>query len=120
KGAERRCMEYLAQDLQAFDIGRAIDFGCEIVDPYFWGYRRIGAPDAQRTAAFRPQLAYRGRKCRVRMQLFSHPVGAERQEVDLYVRRRKTRIGLEEGPGGTRGDGQRALAKRRILQSRPN
>ena len=47
-GLEGRRRQNLAQDLQAFDIGGAVDFGREIVDPNFRRRRRIGASDAER------------------------------------------------------------------------
>ncbi len=51
------------------------------------------------------------------MQLLTHLVGRERDEVDLDIRRRQTRIGLEESAGGAGCDRQRSLAKRRILHA---
>ena len=51
------------------------------------------------------------------MQLLAHLVGRERQEVNLDVRRRKTRIGLEKRPRRACRDRQRAAAKSRISRA---
>ena len=51
------------------------------------------------------------------MQLFAHLVGAERQEVNLDIRRRKPWIGLEERSRRACGDRQRTRAKRRIARA---
>ncbi len=118
-GLERRRGQNLAQDLEALDEGGAVGFGREIVDADLRRHRRIGAPDAQRAAALGPQLADRRAEAGKRMQLLAHLVGRERQEVNLDIRRRQPRIGLEERPRGARGDRQRPLAERRILQRRP-
>ncbi len=115
-GAQRRRLQNLAQDLQAFDVRGAVDLGPEIIDPDLGRLRRICAADAQRAAAFRPQLADRGAEGRIVVQLLAHLVGAERQEVHLDIRARQSRIGLEERAGRSRGDGQRPGAKRRIAQ----
>ena len=119
-GTERRRLQDLAQDLQAFDIGGAIGLGREIVDPYFRRRRGVGAPDAKRAAALGAQLTDRRRESGKRMQLFAHLVGRERQKVDLDIRRRQPRIGLEERPRRARGDRQRPLAERRISQAGHN
>jgi hypothetical protein len=54
------------------------------------------------------------------MQLFPHLVGAERQEVDLDIRRRKPGIGFEKRTRCARGDRQRTLAKHCIARAGQN
>ncbi len=52
-----------------------------------------------------------------RMQLLAHLVGRERQEVNLDIRCRQTRIGLEERARGARRDRQRPLAEGRVSRA---
>ena len=53
----------------------------------------------------------------LRMQLLAHLVGRERQEVNLDIGRRQPRTGLEERARRAGRDGERSLAKRRILHA---
>src|ERR1700733_14254526 len=52
------------------------------------------------------------------MQLLAHPVGRERQEVNLDIGRREAWIGLEECARCAGGNGQRSLAKSGVLRAR--
>src|ERR1700737_5498033 len=96
KRSERRRLQNPAQDLQAFDVGGAIDFAGEIVDAYFRRLCRVGTPDAKRTAALGAKLADRSREAGKRMQLFSHLVGREWREGGLGIRGGEGGVGFEK------------------------
>ena len=51
------------------------------------------------------------------MQLLTHLVGRERQEVNLDIRGRQSRTGLEERARCSRRDGERASSKRRVAHA---
>src|SRR5439155_19809265 len=93
---ERRRAQDLAQNLDDLDECCAIGLRCEIVDADLRWNRWIGAFDAKRTPALRAQLTDRGAEPRKQMQLLAHLVGREWQEVNLDIRRREARVGLEE------------------------
>jgi len=94
---QRGRRQNLAQNLEAVDERAAIGFSREIVDANFRRHGWVGALDARRAAALGAQLADRGGEAGERMQLLAYLVSRERNEVDLDVRRRQARTGLEEG-----------------------
>src|SRR5436853_283878 len=85
----------ILQDPDAVDEGGAVGLGRQIIDADFRRKAWIGASDLQRAAALGPQLADGCGETGKRMQLLTHLVGRERDEVDLDIRRRQTRTGLE-------------------------
>src|SRR6516162_9440498 len=116
-GLQRRRCENLAQDSDAVDDSRAVGLGCQIVDADLRRRARVSAPDCQRAAALRTELADRGGEAREGMQLLAHLVGRERDEVDLDVWCRKAWIGLEEGARGAGRNRQWPAAECGILQA---
>src|SRR5579872_1336247 len=99
-GRKRRRAQNLAQDLQALDKGGAVALACQIVDPNFRRLARVCASDPKRTTALGAKLAHRGGEAGERMELFAHLVSRKRKEMNLNVRCRKARIGLEERSRG--------------------
>jgi hypothetical protein len=119
-GLQRRCREDLAQDADDVDEGAAVGLGRKIIDADFRRHRRVRASDAERAAAFGTKLADEGSEARERVQVLAHLVGRERDEVDLDVRRRQSRIGLEECARGAGGDRQRPAPQGGIMRTGPD
>src|SRR3954465_7762416 len=114
---QRRCMQYLAQDLQAFHVGGAVGLGRHVVDADLRRHCRVSALDAQGPAAFGTELAHRRREAGETMKLLAHLVGRERQEMDLDVRRGQPRTGLKERARRAGRDRQPAFAEQRIARA---
>ena len=114
---QRRLVEDVAQDLHPFDHRALVVLLGQIVVLNRWRFSRIGRLDAHPAARLRLQLADRSGEPRERMQLFAHPIQAERQEVRLHVGTRGRKRRPVEAARVARGERQRAATKQHVTQA---